>query len=278
VTQTTTRPAALATWKAAADKADLFPDDRLPCPGCAASLKGANLADHVRRTHMADDRARRRQGRPGQVGRDRRIRRTGGFLVVLWLAGLGGLVRTDRDALTEAWHAFDDASGDPGGDVIRQHLELIARSPSGITLLAGLAVILVALVVGRAGRLRARVEVTDRAVILHHRLGTGTTRVALPAHVESGSLIRHVGGSGGDESGSGGDAGYDEHVGTYLRLGSGLGAITVGCPSSTKVRKHWEGWAPARPRTRWDITLAPAEFVAFQYELAGRGVLLPRPS
>ncbi|HMJ74977.1 MAG TPA: hypothetical protein VK507_03340, partial [Iamia sp.] len=266
---------------AAADKANLFPNDRLPCPGCAASLKGANLADHVRRTHMADDQARRRQGRPGrpgQVGRDRRIRRTGWVLVILWLAGLAGLIRSDPSTLTDAWRAVDAAGGEPTGPVIREHLELIARSSFGIALLAGLGVILVALVMGRSGRVRARVEVADRAVVLHHRLGTGTTRVALPAHVESGSLIRHVGGSGGDETGSGGDPGYDEHVGTYLRLGTGLGAITVGCPSSTKVRKHWEGWAPAKQRTRWDITLAPAEFVAFQYDLAARGVLLPRPS
>ena len=272
-----TRPAALATWRAAAEKANLFPNDRLPCPGCAASLRGANLADHVRRTHMADDRAPRRQGRPGQVGRDRRIRRTGRLLALLWVAGLGALAQTDPAALTDAWHAFDAAAGDPGGDVIRQHLEPIARSTFGIALLAGLVAILAGLVVGRAGRFRARVEVAGRAVILHHRLGTGTTRVALPTHVESGSLIRHVGGSGGDETGSGGP-GYDERVGTYLRLGTGFGAITVGCPSSTKVRTHWEGWAPAKPRTRWDITLAPAEFVAFQYDLAERGVLLPRPS
>jgi hypothetical protein len=275
---TSTRPTALATWRAAAAKADLFPHDRLPCPGCAASLRGANLADHVRRTHMADDRAPRRPGRPGQVGRDRRIRRMGWLLALLWLVGLGGLARTRPDALVDAWQAFDAAAGDPGGDVIRRHLELIARSPFGIALLAGLGAIVVALAIGRAGRLRARVEVADRAVVLHHRLGTGTTRVALPAHVESGSLIRHVGGSGGDETGSGGDPGHDEHVGTYLRLGTGLGAITVGCPSSTRVRTHWEGWAPGRQRTRWDVTLAPAAFVAFQYDLAGRGVLLPRPS
>jgi len=275
---TSTRPAPLATWRTAAAKADLFPNDRLPCPGCAASLRGANLADHVRRTHMADDRAPRRPGRPGQVGRDRRIRRTGRLLVLLWLAALGALARTRPAVLVDAWHAFDDAAGDPGSDVIRQHLELIARSSFGTALLAGLGVIVVALVVGRAGRFRARVEVADRAVVLHHRLGTGTTRVALPTPVESGSLIRHVGGSGGDENGSGGDAGYDEHVGTYLRLGTGLGAITVGCPSSTKVRTHWEGWAPGKQRTRWDITLAPAAFVAFQYDLAERGVLLPRPA
>ena len=276
--RTSTRPAPLATWRTAAAKADLFPHDRLPCPGCAASLKGANLADHVRRTHMADERAPRRPGRPGQVGRDRRIRRTARLLVLLWLAGLGALARTRPAPLTDAWHAFDDAAGDPGGDVIRQHLELIARSPFGTALLAGLGVIVVVLVIGRAGRFRARVEVADRAVVLHHRLGTGTTRVALPSAVESGSLIRHVGGSGGDESGAGGDPGYDEHVGTYLRLGTGFGAITVGCPSSTKVRTHWEGWAPGGQRTRWDITLAPAAFVAFQYDLAERGVLLPRPS
>lgn len=272
--QTKTRPTDLATWEAAAAKASIFPHDRLPCPGCAASLKGANLPDHVRRTHMVDARVRRRQGPPGQIGRDRRIRRTGRSLALLWLVGTGVRVRAELDVVTDAWQAFDSAAGDPGGDVIRQHLELIARSSAGTALLAGLGVVLLALVVGRAGGFRARVEVADRAVVLHHRMGTGTVRVALPTHVETGSLIRHVGGSG-DEDG-GGDPGYDVHVGTYLRLGTGRRAITVGCPSSTGVRTHWEGWAPARERTRWDITLTPSDFVAFQYDLAARGVLLPR--
>lgn len=58
----------------------------------------------------------------------------------------------------------------------------------------------------------------------------------------------------------------------YLRLG----AIAVGCPTSTGLRKHWTGPAQGLRRGRSDITVDPAAFVAIQYALAERGALQPR--
>jgi len=267
-----TRPVARATWEAAAARASWDPHSRLPCPGCATSLKGANLTEHVHRVHLSGPTAMA-SGHPVHVGHDRRLRRTAAWFVVLWLSVLAGLVATAPAPVSDAATVLGD---EPTAALARHHLEAVARTPFGLVLLAGLGVLVLGVVARRGDRVRARVAVTRREVVLRHRWGTGIVRVALPARLESGSLIRRVGGESGDETGSGGGPAYDERVGSYLRVGHGRHAITVGCPSGTRVRKHWHGWAPGPARRRWDITLAPAEFVAFQYALAAAGVLVPR--
>lgn len=268
---TSTRPVSRTTWEAAAARAALAPDHRLPCPGCAASVRGANLTAHVHRVHLSGP-AAMAAGHPVHVGHDRRLRRTAGVAVTVWLAVLGGLVAADPTALADAAAAVGEV---PTIAVVRHHLAAVGRTPAGLVLLAGLAVLVVGRVVARTDRARARVAVTDREVVLRHRWGTGIVRVALPARVETGALVRRVGASGGGEGGDVSDA-HDERVGTYLRVGAGRRAVTVGCPSGTRVRSHWSGWVSGPARRREDVTLAPADFVAFQYALAAAGVLVPR--
>ncbi|HEV7720413.1 MAG TPA: hypothetical protein VGO60_03980 [Iamia sp.] len=266
-------PVARATWEAAAARATWDPHSRLPCPGCTASVTGAKLADHVHRVHLAAD-GGMAGGRPVHRGRDRRFRRTVGWFVTLWVVVGAGLLAASPAPVADAAEALGD---DATAAVAREHLAAVARSPFGVAVLAGLAILVVALLASR-GRPRARVTVGDREVVLRHRCGTGTARVGLPARLESGSLVRRVGsGEGGGESGSVGGSIHDEVVGSYLRLVDGRRSITVGCPSGTRLRKHWDGWTPGGARRHWDVTLDPAEFVAYQYALAGRGLLVPRP-
>ncbi len=265
------RPVARATWTAAADRAALAPEARLPCPGCATSLKGAQLTAHVHRTHLTGPTAMA-PGHPVHVGRDRRLRRTVGGAVALWLAAVAALAATDPAALSDAATAVGD---EPTLAVARHHLGVLAETTPGRVLLGGLAVLVVGVLASRGARGRARVVVTDREVVLRHRLGTGTVRVALPARIESGALVRQVG--GGDGEGGGGPA-HDERVGSYLRIASGRRAITVGCSRGTRERKHWEGWVPGPARRRWDVTMEPVDFVALQYALASAGALAGHPT
>lgn len=269
---TSTRPVARTTWEAAATRAALAPDLRLPCPGCATSVKGANLTAHVHRAHLSGPTAMA-AGHPVHIGTDRRLRRTAGWLVALWLAVLGGLVAAAPAPVSDTASVLGD---EPTAAIARHHLAAVARSPFGLVLLAGLTVLVVGGLAARGGRLRARVAVTSREVVLRHRLGTGIVRVPLPARLESGSLVRRVGGEGDGESGSVAEPVHDERVGSYLRVGHGRRAITVGCASGTRVRKHWDGWTAGPTRRRWDLTLSPAEFVAFQYALASARVLVAR--
>lgn len=266
-----TRPVARAIWTAAATRAATAPQLRLPCPGCAASLKGLNLTEHVHRVHLSGPTAMA-PGHPIHVGTDRRIRRTAGWAAGLWLLALAGLAAADTTPFTVA---ADAVGGEATAAVVRQQLEIIAGTPFGIALLAGIAVVVLGRLGRRTDRAHARVAVTNREVVLRHRFGTGIVRVELPARLDTGTLVKHHGASGGGEGSDPATDAYDERVGSYLRVGRGRRAITVGCPSGTRVRKHWAGWESGPVRRRWDVTLTPAEFVAFQYALASAGVLVP---
>lgn len=267
-----TRTVARTTWEAAATRALVAPEHRLPCPGCAASVRGSNLSAHVHRVHLTGPTAMA-PGHPIHVGVDRRLRRTGRALVALWVAVVAGLAARAPDPLTVAADALGDG---PTAAVARHHAGVLARTPAGLVLLGGLALLLLHGIARRSDRARARLVVTDREVVLQHRYGTGIVRVALPAPVVSGTLVRRVGGSGGEGSDAPSEA-YDERVGTYLRIGTGRGDVTVGCPQGTRLRKHWSGWTSGPARRRWDVTLEPAELVALQYALAAAGALNPRP-
>ncbi len=121
----------------------------------------------------------------------------------------------------------------------------------------------------------ARLSADGDELALRGRTGLRTRRLALPAAVEVGGLERSrmtsVGSSYVDDYPGMADA-TTERAGVYLRLGS----ATIGCRSSTDVRKHWTGWKQAGRRRRCDIMLAPADFVALQYLLAARGLLALR--
>jgi hypothetical protein len=266
--RTAPRPVFRTTWEAAASLAAAAPDRRLPCPGCAARVKGAGLAAHVHRVHLSGP-ADMAPGHPVHLGHDRRLQRTTGRLAVVWALAVTTLGATDPEPLRAAARAVGET---PTLAIVRHHIATIAGMPVGWTLVAGLAILAALRIAGRGDR--ARVVVTHQEVVLGHRLGTGTRRVRLPARIELGALIRRVGGEGG-ESGPGGSA-YDERIGSYLRVGEGRRAITIGCRQGTGERKHWTGWTSGPTRRRWDVTLSPTDFVALQYALAAAGAIAPR--
>jgi len=223
----------------------------LPCPACAASVRGANLPEHVRRKHDMDLRTAGNAVDTGQVGVDRRIRRIFVAGIILWLLGLGLLV-------TPAYERM-------AGSAV---LPRLVRDPFWLLMWAGLLGIAGCVWAYAHEWFRARVTVGATEMVLRHRWGTGSIRVPLPAQVQTGQLY---------ERRTYGSEGSTTHVeiekGVYLRVGSRWRAITVGCPQDTGLRAHWVGWRRGARRRQWDLTLTGPAFVAFQYALAREGML-----
>ena len=241
---------------AAQRRAGENPEAHLPCPACATSLKGANFERHLREKHPDAVGAA-----PGSedaeltlVGIDRRIRRTFGALIVLWLVVLGAVVAANP--------------GPTGGGADAPGAQ-IASAPFVIVVALGMLAAAVIAMLRAAKAFRARMTVTREGIALSHRMGTGRRQVPLPAAVETGTLFirRNYGTSGGGQ--------VEVRSGAYLRMGEGRRSITVGCPHATGVRKLWVGWTPGKRRTWWDVDLSAPAFVELQYALAESGCLVP---
>lgn len=110
--------------------------------------------------------------------------------------------------------------------------------------------------------LRTRFGLRRRSAALTDRLATGGLTRQRPDPIMSSYADECPGLAGS----------ITEKAGVYLRVG----AITVGCATSTGLRKHWTGAAQGKKRSRSDITVDPADFVAMQYALAACGSLQPR--
>lgn len=266
--RTTIDHTALAVAEA---RANVWPDERLPCPACAASLKGANLARHLGEKHPGLAPVAP-QGPSRFEGVDRRIRRWYWVGAAALLAAFGGLVLRHAGPtgiLSEAQQEL------PAGEQLR----LLATSPPGVLLLVGLASLVLVTGAHRLRVFRATVTVDQDELRLRHRVGTGTIRVDLADRaaltVETGTLFErrplHRGSDGGD---GGGGASVEAEVGAYLRLAHGRRAITIGCTNATGLRKHWSGWSGGKRRKVWDVTLPAATYVALQYALADQAVLV----
>jgi hypothetical protein len=222
------------------------PQAMLPCPVCAASVRGENLARHVDGKHAGVPVA------SSWVGRDRRVRRTLTGLLVVALAAVGVVAVLDRDARPVVGHA--PAAVVAAFCVVAAALAMAAVVATGV--------------------FRARLTLSDDALSLRYALGTRRRRVRLPARVEVGRLER-VRGSGA----SPGDApapGTVEPAGTYLAVVAGRRRLAVGCAVGTGLRGHWSGWRQGRKRRAWDVTLRQGDFVALQYGLYEHGLLRPR--
>ncbi len=223
------------------------PESALPCPVCAATVKGANLARHLGKVHPGKA-LDRQSAEPSWRGPDRVIARA---LVAVALLAIAGVAAA-------AWAA---------GKV---HDALIL-SVVGI---AGLALLLVGLVLSGAPLFSGKLLVRDEGFVLSHTLGLRRRRLSHVDRVEAGSayLVRS---SGSNSEGIGGTT-SEEKSGIYLRLRDGRRYITVRCKHSAGLRKTWAGWEQARRSRRWHITLDPADFVALQYALFDRGLLTLR--
>jgi hypothetical protein len=227
----------------ARDLALRAPQGMLPCPRCAASVRGANLARHLESKHPDGAVA------SSWSGPDRRVRRP---LLVLLVAALAGVVALGAVA--------------PGQEPV------VGQAPREVVL--GFVVIALALLTAgvlSTGLVRARLRVHDDALVLRYALGLARRKVRLGgATVESGGLERLRGGGS-----STGDSATIEAAGTYLAVGAGR-RLVIGCRTGTGLRGHWSGWRQGPKRRRWDIDLDPAAFVGLQYALHRQGLLAPR--
>jgi hypothetical protein len=245
-------------------RASAWPDERLPCPACATALAGRNLARHLAEKHpglVAVD-----PGGPSRFsGVDRRIRRWYWVGAAALLAALGLVTVRTAGPTGVLSPAEQRLAGS-------EQLRLLATSPFGVVLVSGLAAIALLAVADHLRAFRATVSVEDDEVVLRHRMGTGTIRLDLAdVAAETGALYQrrssHTPGS--DHGG----AVTEVHAGSYLRLATGRRGITVGCTSSTGLRKHWRGAASGPRRKVWDVTLPAPAYVALQYALADHAVL-----
>ena len=124
--------------------------------------------------------------------------------------------------------------------------------------------------------LPSRLRVEPGAVTLRRRFGLGRRRVALPAEVEVGGVTKGRISAGMSSYADDYDVPYDKvPAGTYLRL-SGGGRITIGCRTSTDVRRHWAGWGGGRRRQHVHLRLDAPQFVRLQDALAEQGALTLR--
>lgn len=216
--------------------AAMRPDSTLPCPLCAAEVRGVNLDRHLNTVHPATPRP---TGGPWRGPERLVVRALVGVLILVVLAGVAVLLLTDLDR----W-AFVGLGVTVGGGMI-----LIAVA-SGTRLFRG------------------RLSAHGDGLVLRHTLGLGRRRLARVDRVVTGSAYDRNSGPDGITS--------DTGAGIYLDLRCGRRRIIVRCPQSAGFRRTWTGWEQGARSRRWHITLAPADFVALQYTLAELGVLRPR--
>jgi len=220
----------------------------LPCPVCAATVKGANLDRHLGKVHSGQLPVRS-SARRSWRGPERLIARP--LVVVPLLAVVASLV-------------WQEVSG-----TVEDVFILGAAGALGVGL------ILCGLVVYGAPLFRGRLSVNGDGFVLSHTLGLRRRQLSRVDRVEAGSayLVRS---SGSNAEGIGGTT-SEEQAGSFLKLRNGRRHITVRCKHSTGFRKTWTGWEQAGRSRRWHITLDPADFVALQYTLSDLGLLALRP-
>lgn len=221
-------------------------ESAVPCPVCAAAVKGANLERHLTRTHSGTE-------SPAHESRWRGPERVGSR----WLAVLGLLVGTAAVVVT-----------------------LTSSEQRDAVILGGIAIASVTVIIWSAvargvplfpGSLR----VDARGAVLRHSFGLGRRRLAAIDRVVLGSAweSRPAGSSGSEET----YESTDVRTGTYLQLCSGRRTITVHCRTGGSIRSTWSGWEQGERRKRLDITLDRTAFVALQLALWEHDLLAARP-
>lgn len=226
------------------------PEAMLPCPRCAAAVRGDNLPRHLEKVHGE------REAWSGPAPCT--YRWTGPFRRLPPLAFLPLVVAA-------GWVAL--------GPVARLHLP----APADLVIITSLLLAFFALVIAsEADRLRASLTFDGKTFRVRRALGLRSFRVHLPASLEVGSVMENMVGNTriGDQFYA-----YDKgtrRVGGYLRLDDGAHAITIaGNPS---VKELWDGsdLRVGKRRLRYDLRLDPPAFATLVYALAAQGLLHPR--
>ena len=220
------------------------PDRPVPCPGCAAAVKGDNLERHFTKVHDGAVGAHQAQWRgPERVGSR-------------WLLGLVLTAAAVAAAVSATSGTPDDRVILGAAAVVSLAIFVWGAAAWGVPLFPGL------------------LTVDERGAVLRHCLGLARRRLDSIDEVVIGTAVesRPSGNSGNDDS----YASVDVRVGTSLQLRDGRRQITVHCRTAGGARSTWSGWKQGTKRRRLDITLDPRAFVALQLALWERGTLTPR--
>lgn len=221
------------------------PDAPVPCPACAAGVKGANLERHLAKVHS------------GHAGADAARWRGPERVGARWLLILGVLVAATASAVTFS-------GGEPDDRVVLGSIAFFATT------------MVVWGAVGWGARLfPGRLRVDGHGALLRHSYGLGRRRLRVIDRVLVGSVweARPAGVQGWDE----GHESTDTRAGVYLQLCAGRRRIRVHCRAGGALRSTWTGWEQGPRRKSLDITLDRTGFVALQLALWELGVLAPRP-
>lgn len=221
--------------------AKAHPGALLPCPLCASSVKGENLASHVAKVH-ADTPI------PPAAIPSAKI-----DTVHAWRGA-------DARATVSLLLALIPAGG---ASVATMALELPRAAQLASTIV--LALVLVLAVAAWFRKIPGRLALADNALVVRGLVATRS--VDLPCEIETGTIR--------DSRPEAIHANLEINTptvqfdtGTYLRF-VGPREIVVAC----RAKASYLG-APRGPkRTRWDIELPRAAFVALQYALLERGLL-----
>lgn len=218
----------------------------LPCPICAASVRGTNLASHLERHAPSTSSSTNSGGLTVWRGADRASRPALiALLLALWLVSIAGFVFLAP---------IDDVEAS----------SLIAIGLVGF----------VPLTLSLLDRLPARIESDGKRLRLVWAAGLLSREVSSSAPFEVGRLLERRSPPGVSQY----SPAEDVAVGQYLRIGTGAHHITVGASKGTGFRKHWaeRDWRAGPARRRWDVQLDAPAMVALEYHLASLGLLSPR--
>lgn len=229
-----------------------YPDHLLPCPECAAEVKGANLTKHLRKVHEVEDGG---SGEPLELaGSDSRI----------VLVSLAVLLATMFGTIAVVALAPADL-GRPLAGV------------SAVVLLGALGFMLAAF----DGRFRAFVTVENSGVRVSWLLGFASHTVTFPVTVSTGGVRRRRSSNANPLSR---DPDYVlpgtvESAGGYIALtGANGGRVVLGAKNGPRLGAYWDPstFENAGPRFSWDVQLDAAQLAQIQYVLAERGLLRVR--
>lgn len=229
--------------------AELHPAAKLPCPACAAEVKGENLDKHLRKVHALEPGAS--SGPVVLAGVDRRIIAVS--LVVL-LATMFGTMAVA-------------ALAPPG----------LGRPLAGVAavLLLGALGFMLAAYVGKFG---ARVTIDDTGISMRWLLGLGNRAVTFPVTVATGGLRKRRSNAVNPLSR------HPDYVlpgpvhsaGGYISLTGANGRrVVLGAKNGPRLGKYWDESTIEKsgPRFSWDVQLDAAQLAQLQYILANRGSL-----
>lgn len=235
--------------------ADGNPEALLPCPACAAEVKGKNLDEHLRKVHElvpsgAGVGDATWSGADGKM----RILTLGPVAVVLILFVPLTMVIED------------------------------AQLAAGVFSAAFVAAV-VPVVLAYLNKFRARLSVENDGLRLSYGLGLLSKEIASPFLLESGALVRRK-----DSNLAKAGHGYygrlgtptgpveDVRVGAFMCIVGERGSIVIGTSRGPGLAKYWdaEQLRTSSRRRLWHINLDAVQLVQLQYAFAERGWLRPR--